>query len=95
MSVFGLKSSRPENLTPFASQVYDTLAKYTAFPWPIMMAQCRRAGLNPVTLTPGELEAVVEFMAEAVARFTSPDKGAAVLAEMRSLHGPLHGKGQR
>jgi hypothetical protein len=85
VSDFGLKSSRPGNLAPFALQVYEVLAKHTAFPWPVMMAQCRRANVEPTNLNADDLEKVVEFMAEAVARFTSPEKGMAVRTELRLL----------
>ncbi len=82
---FGLKSSRPDNLSPFAREVFDALAKYTAFPWPVMMAQCRRANVDPVSVSPRDLDAVCDFMAEAVGRFTSPEKAAAVRDDLRAL----------
>jgi len=85
VSAFGFKTSKPSDLTPFAQRVFDTLAKYTAFPWPIMLAQCRRADVEPATLQARDLHKVIDFMSEGVARFTSPEKGEALRAELRAL----------
>ena len=85
MSNFGIKSTKPENLSPFALLVFDTLSKYTTLPWPVMLAQCRRGNVDPVNLTPAELATVVDYMADAVGRFTSPEKAEAVWRELRGL----------
>lgn len=82
---FGLSSWKPEDLSPFARTVFETLGRYTAFPWPIMMAQCRRAELDPKTLDARGLGVVIDFFSEAVGRFTSPEKAAAVHAELAAL----------
>jgi len=61
MTGFTLKSSKPETLAPFSLQVFDTLARYTAFPWPVMLAQCKRANLDPAALTPQDLAKVLDL----------------------------------
>jgi hypothetical protein len=68
-----------------ALQVFQVLAKYTAFPWPILQAQCERAGVKPETLSSKELNKVVSFLADGVARFSTPDKGEAVRRELKTL----------
>ena len=82
---FGLSSWKPEDLSPFARSVFEALAKYTAFPWPIMMAQCRRVDLDPKTLDAKGLASVLDHFSEAVGRFTSPEKAAAVRADLAAL----------
>ncbi len=82
---FGLSSWKPEDLSPFARTVFETLAKYTAFPWPIMMAQCRRVDLDAKTLDSKGLAQVIDHFSEAVGRFTSPEKAAAVRADLAAL----------
>lgn len=85
MTGFGLSSWKPDDLTPFARTVFETLAKYTAFPWPIMMAQCKRADLDPKKLDARNLESVIHYLSDAVGRFTSPEKAAAVRADLAEL----------
>ena len=87
MSGYGLSSWKPEDLTPFSRSVFETLAKYTAFPWPIMMAQCRRVDVDPKTLDAKGLELVMQHLSDAVGRFTSPEQAVAVRADLMLLVG--------
>lgn len=66
-------------------QVFEILAEYTVFPWPVLLAQAGRVGADPQHLTRADLEHLGPRLAEGVARFTSPEKGAAVLARIRQL----------
>jgi hypothetical protein len=68
-----------------SQQVFEVLAEYTAFPWPVLLAQASRVGVDPKHLTRADLERIGPRLAEGVARFTSPEKGAAVLARIRAL----------
>jgi hypothetical protein len=72
-------------LTPFAEKVFDVLGRYTAFPWPIMLAQCKRANVDPAMLRASDLPKVLDFIVEAVERFTSPEKARAVRTELQQL----------
>ena len=42
----GSLAKRPEGLSPLAAQIFDVLARYTAFPWPVLMTQCDAEYLN-------------------------------------------------
>ncbi len=75
----------PEGMAPFARDVFDVLAKYTAFPWPILSAQCKRAGLDPLRLDGIGLTKIIPLVAEGVRLFTSPDKATLVTAELARL----------
>ncbi len=72
-------------LSPFSGRVFDTLSKATAFPWPIMMSQCKRCRVDPAALTPASLKEVLPFLVSSVARFTSPQKGEQVRADLEAL----------
>lgn len=73
------------SLNRLSRQVFDVLAQYTAFPWPVLMAQAQRAGLDPTNLTASGLRQIIERLASGVERFTSPEHGAAVRAELQRL----------
>ena len=72
-------------LGPLSLQVFDVLAKYTAFPWPVMVAQCKRCGVDAANLTPASLRQVIPYLSSGVARFTSPQKGDAARRELERL----------
>ena len=80
-------TKRPDDteLSPLAQQVLDILGKYTAFPWPVFFAQCRRVNHDPARLGPTELEEILPRLSAGVARFTSPQKGENVERELRAL----------
>ena len=77
----------PEDVTlnDLGQRVFDVLARHTSFPWPVLQAQCKRHGVDPRTLAPEGLTRVVDDLADAVGRFTSPQTKQAVASELRSL----------
>ncbi len=75
-------------LTPLSARVFQVLAQKTAFPWPVMLAQCKRCNVDPAALTPNDLRLVLPYLADGVARFTSPDKGDHVRVELEKLFPP-------
>jgi len=85
VSDIGINSWKPDDLSPFATRVFETLAKYTAFPWPMMMAQCARVDVDPRKLDASGLERALVHLIEAVARYSSPEKAAAVREDLTLL----------
>jgi hypothetical protein len=79
----------PEGVTfnALSARVFETLARYTAFPWPILMTQAKRCGANPAALDPQVFDELVPHLAAGVARYTTPDKGVAVQRELLALVG--------
>lgn len=75
-------------LAPLSAKVFDVLAQETAFPWPVMVAQCKRCAVDPTALTTTDLKTVTPFLAQGVARFTSPEKGERVRDELEKLIPP-------
>lgn len=73
------------DLAPFSRRVFDTLAGYTSFPWPIMQAQSKRVGADPARLSRADLRSLTPLLAEAVGRFTSPEAKASVQAKLELL----------
>jgi hypothetical protein len=72
-------------LSDLSLRVFEVLAEYTVFPWPVMMAQAARLGLDAQSLGERDLRLLAPKLAEGVARFTTPEKGAAVLGRLRQL----------
>lgn len=72
-------------MTPLSSKVFQVLAQYTAFPWAVMVAQCKRCALDPSALGTTDLKKVAPFLCSGVARFTSPEKGESVRRELDRL----------
>ena len=72
-------------LSPVARQVFAVLERHTAFPWPILAAQCKRASLAPELLLTSGLPTLIPLLAAGVGRFTSPEKEAAVKRELSAL----------
>lgn len=66
-------------------RVFEILAEFTVFPWPVLLAQAGRIGAAAQNLEPEDLERLGPRLAEGVARFTSPEKGAAVLERLNEL----------
>lgn len=85
-----LKSKLPKgmHLSPVAQAVFTIIERYTAFPWPILSAQCKRLGIDPARLEASHLPALTPLLAVSVGRFTSPDKEAAVRSELGAVAGP-------
>jgi hypothetical protein len=78
---------RPDDvrLSPLADKVFECIARYTAFPWPVLLTQCRRCELDPANLDHKGLRLMLEAIASSVARFTSPGKGMALRRELEAL----------
>lgn len=74
-------------LNELARAVFEVMQRYTAFPWPIFSTQCKRAGVEPGTLTPAELTKIIPALGAGVARFTTPAQEALVRRELQKLAG--------
>jgi hypothetical protein len=61
------------------------LVRYTAFPWPALMAQARRLAMQPEELRAEDLPRILPRLVEGVGRFTSPAKAEAVRLELEHL----------
>ncbi len=81
-------SSMPEGLSPFSQQVFDILARYTAFPWPVLTAQCRRSSIDPLHLDQETLGKVIGPLARGVGAFTSAAKAREFEEEITLLLRP-------
>lgn len=78
--------TRPEGLSDFSGQVFDVLARYTMFPWPVLKTQAERVGVDPARITPVHLDGpLLDYLAAGVARFTSSAKGDQVRGELAAL----------
>ncbi|HET6581944.1 MAG TPA: hypothetical protein VFG69_00830 [Nannocystaceae bacterium] len=60
----------------------DLLGRFTAFPWALITAVCRRHGCDPRALTRSEIEAMIPAIALAVASFNEVDDGFRVKREL-------------
>lgn len=84
-----LSSKLPAGVTlnPLARAVFDVLAGHTAFPWPVLSAQCKRQGCVAEALTMAELRGLIPALSTSVGRFTSPEKEQAVRRALSNLVG--------
>ncbi len=80
-----VKVTAPEGLGPLARSVFDVIARYTAFPWPILSAQCKRAGVDAMNLDGEGLAKIIPLVAQGVGLFTTPEKATLVRAELTRL----------
>ena len=72
-------------LNELSAAVFDALSEYTVFPWPVLKTQASRLDLDPSALRMQDLEPLIERLASGVERFTSPEAGAAVERQLRTL----------
>lgn len=72
-------------LGALSQRVFEILAEFTAFPWPVLHAQAVRVGVDARNLMRDDLVRLGPKLAEGVARFTTPEKGAAVLKRLGEL----------
>ena len=82
-----LSDARPAGVEfePFASLVFDVMARYTVFPWSVLKTQCEMRGIDAARITPAQLSEIAPRLAASVARFTSPEQGRAVKQELDRL----------
>ena len=80
-----IKPPRDVELGELSAKVFDILARYTAFPWPVLKAQAHRKSAPPEDLTPAQLADLVEHLVRGVERFTSPETGLRVRADLEAL----------
>lgn len=72
-------------LGPLSSRVFEVLEAHTAFPWPVLAAQCKRHGFDPADISAQELTTLIPRLAAGVERFTSPAHGAEVARALERL----------
>jgi len=65
--------------------LHDLLRGFTAFPWALMMAVCRKHGCDPAALTRSEIEALIPAFALGIASFNDVDEGFRVKRELLLL----------
>ncbi len=80
-----IRPPRDVQLGELSAKVFDILARYTAFPWPVLKAQAYRMSAPPENLTPAQLAGLVEHLVRGVERFTSPETGSRVRADLDAL----------
>lgn len=80
-----IKPPRDVELGELSTKVFDILAKYTAFPWPVLKAQSRRKDAAPEDLDLAQLAELLEHLVRGVERFTSPETGVQVRADLEAL----------
>jgi hypothetical protein len=85
MAGFAISGSAPEDLSSFSKEVFDVVAKYTMFAWPVLTAQCRRVNVDPMHLDKESLTKIIKFVADGVGLFTSPDKARQIESDLRLL----------
>lgn len=85
MNAPGNKLPSGVTLGPLSRAVFDVLARYTAFPWPVLSAQCKRAGCVAENLCLNDLRSLIPALGTSVGRFTSPEKELAVRRELETL----------
>jgi hypothetical protein len=84
-SYAGKLAKRPPGLNELGNRIFDVLAAYTAFPWPILDAQAKRSDLDPFRLEPAQLRVLIPKLIEAVASFARPEKVEAATAALQRL----------
>lgn len=62
--------------------LHDLLRRFTAFPWALMNAVCRKHGCDPAALTRSEIEALIPAFALGIASFNDVDDGFRVKREL-------------
>lgn len=85
MAGLSVNVTAPEGMGALSRSVFDVLARYTAFPWPILSAQCKRAGIDPMNLDGRGVAKIIPLVAEGVRLFTSPEKATLVTGELTRL----------
>jgi hypothetical protein len=55
-------------------KIHDILAKYSHFPEPILVTQCKRLGKTPRDLSLSDLPQLAEFIKKAISNFSNPQR---------------------
>lgn len=82
------KPRKVPELGAFSQQVLVELERLSPLAWSLLEAQCSRAGLDAVNLTPSDLMQVMPAVEKSLARFTSPDRAGRARAAPRSTSMP-------
>jgi hypothetical protein len=85
---FGVQTrARDSQVAPdsFAGRVLEALRLYSPLAWPLLEAQCSRAGLEAVDLTAAQLQQLMPTLEKSLARFTSPPRAAAARETLELL----------
>ena len=63
------------DMNPLARQIHDLMVRFTLFPVPILVAQCKHIGKTPTTLEASDLARLAPYVGNAVTLFSNPVKG--------------------
>jgi len=63
------------DMNDLAKRLHALIGQYTAFPGPILTAQCKYIKKTPSTIEPADLEKLSTYIGRAVALFSNPAKG--------------------
>jgi len=55
-------------------KIHDILAKYSHFPEPILVTQCKRLGKTPRDLSASDLPQLADFIKKAINNFSNPQR---------------------
>jgi hypothetical protein len=80
-----MQPRRPDQLSPFSSQVLDVLQRSTMFPWPLLKTQADRHGVDAAALDAASLRLILDDLVKGLERFGSPEKAAAARAALIAL----------
>ena len=84
-------AKRPDGINAIGNDALEVLERYTMFPWPMLKTQVERNEADPLNLTVDDLERTIDVLREAIARFSSPEKGQKAAEELRALVTKLRG----
>jgi hypothetical protein len=76
---------RPPGLNDLSGRVFDVLATFTAFPWPVLETQAKRLKKDPRKLERADLPELIPKLIEALARFAAPEKVALAEAQLQKI----------
>ena len=78
-------NQRPKGMTAFANRVYDVLQSYTVSPWNVLKVECGWRGVDPLSLEPTHLEALIPSLGAHVARMTDDGHAVELMDSLRKL----------
>jgi hypothetical protein len=62
-------------MNELGAMINELLKRYTIFPTPILVAQCKFIGTTPGTVKKEDLAKLAPYIGRAVALFSNPEKG--------------------